>query len=54
LQTSDAWHDDQSEDTEGSLVHDLAECNLQMPDNQYNYWSQAVEVARQFDDIKSN
>jgi hypothetical protein len=25
-----------------------------MPDNQYNYWSQAVEVARQFDDIKSN
>ena len=30
LQTSDAWCD---EDTEGSLVHDLAECNLQMLDD---------------------
>ena len=46
--------DGQSEDTEGSLVHDLAECNLQMPDDKYDGWNEVVEVARQFDDMKSD
>ena len=36
--------DGQSEDTEGSLVHDFVECNLQMPDDKYNDWNKVVEV----------
>ena len=46
--------DGQSEDTEGSLVHDFAECNLQMPDDKYDDWNKVVEVAGQFDDMKSD
>jgi hypothetical protein len=46
--------DGQSEDTEGSLVHDFAECNLHMPDDKYDDWNKVVEVAGKFDNMKSN